>query len=272
MTVWEREPEAGGQLALAALPSSGGDWGPFVEWLVRQNEKHGTTIETGRDVSAEDVLGFGADEVILATGARPWPPREIVGWDRDEVLDPFDLLRGRADAGKRVVVVGGEMIGVQVAMFLAAQGKEVSLVAHGTTDLFSDPEGEFAPDVVGGIVRPLLIQKLKDAVTLVPRMAVKRIEPGQVVLDYTGAFAPHLNSVRMGPVDEQVIETDNVVLGIRRRPADELFEALRGQVENLTLVGDAVEPRTVYNAVAEGSAAGRSVGGDRVAPTMAVAA
>ena len=134
MTVWEREPEAGGQLALAALPSSGGDWGPFVEWLVRQNEKQGTTIETGRDASADDVLGFGADEVILATGARPWPPREIVGWDRDEVLDPFDLLRGRADAGQRVVVVGGEMIGVQVAMFLAAQGKEVvyDAVAEGS--------------------------------------------------------------------------------------------------------------------------------------------
>lgn len=148
----------------------------------------------------------------------------------------------------------------------------MSLVAHGTTDLFSDPDGEFAPDVVGGIVRPLLIQKLKDAVTLVLRMAVKRIGPGQVVLDYTGAFAPHLSAVRMGPVDEQVIQADSVVLGIRRRPADELFEALQGQVENLVLVGDVVEPWTVYNAVAEGSAAGRSVGGDRVALTMAVAA
>lgn len=267
-TVWERERELGGQLALAALPSNGGDWAAFVDWLARQNQKLGVTVETGREASADDVLGFGADEVILATGARPWPPREISGWDRDEVVDPFELLRGEAEVGDRVLVVGGELIGCQVALFLAAQGKDVSLVAHGRTDLFTDGEREFAPDVVGEIVRPLLMQRLTDAVTLVPKLGVKRLEPGRAILDQPGAFPPHLSSLRIGPVDEQAIETDNVVLGIHRRPADELYDALRGRIEALTLVGDAIEPRTVYEAVAEGSAAGRSIGGERVNPTM----
>jgi 2,4-dienoyl-CoA reductase-like NADH-dependent reductase (Old Yellow Enzyme family) len=269
-TLWEREQELGGQLALAALPSNGGDWGAFVEWLLRQNAKHGVSVETGREASADDVAGFGADEVILATGARPWPPREIPGWDRDEVVDPFELLRGEVEVGERIVVAGGEMIGCQVALFLAAQDKDVTLVAHGRTDLFTDGEREFAPDVVGEIVRPLLMERLRAAVTLVPKLGIKRIEPGRVIVDQPGAFPPHLSALRIGPVDEREIEADGVVLGIRRRPADELFEALRGRIEALRLVGDAVEPRTVYEAVAEGSAAARSIGGERVFPTMAV--
>ena len=269
--MWERHERAGGQLALAALPSSGGDWGAFVEWLLRQNEKLGVTVETGHDAGAEAIASFGADQVILATGARPWPEREIPGWDRPEVVDPFALLWGHEEAGKRVAVVGGELIGCQVAMFLAAQGKDVTLIAHGHTDLFTDGEREFAYDVVGEIVRPLLMERLDDAVTLLPKRAVKRIEEGRVILDQPGAFPPHLSSVRIGPVDESELEVDSVVLGIRRRPEDRLHEELRSEVENLILVGDAVEPRTVYEAVAEGSAAGRSVGGQRIHPTMPAA-
>ena len=270
VTVWERLGELGGQLALAAIPSSGGDWGAFVEWLIRQNDKHGTTIETGREATADEVKAFGADSVIIATGGRPWPPREVPGWDRDGVLDPFELLRGESEAGERVVVAGGELIGCQVAMFLAAQGKDVTLVAHGHTDLFTDGEREFAYDVVGEIVRPLLMERLAAAVTLVPKRGIKRIESGGVVVDQPGAFPPHLESLRIGPVDESVIEADSVVLGIRRRPVDELYEALGGAGGSAILVGDAVQPRTVYEAVAEGSAAARSVGGERVYPTMPV--
>jgi 2,4-dienoyl-CoA reductase-like NADH-dependent reductase (Old Yellow Enzyme family)/thioredoxin reductase len=268
VTVWERHERAGGQLALAALPSSGGDWGAFVEWLLRQNEKLGVTVETGHEAGAEAIASFGADQVILATGARPWPEREIPGWDRPEVVDPFALLRGEEGTGRRVAVVGGGLIGCKVALFLAAQGKDVTLVGHGHTNLFTDGEREFAYDVVGEIVRALLMQRLEDAVALLPKRAVKRIEEGRVVLDQPGAFSPHLSSVRIGPVDESRLEVDGVVLGIRRRPEDRLHEELRFDVENVILVGDAVEPRTVYEAVAEGSAAGRSVGGPRVHPTM----
>lgn len=45
-----------------------------------------------------------------------------------------------------------------------------------------------------------------------------------------------------------------------------------GAVSELYIVGDANEPRTIYEAVAEGSAAGRSIGGDPVHTTMPVLA
>jgi 2,4-dienoyl-CoA reductase-like NADH-dependent reductase (Old Yellow Enzyme family) len=268
VTVWERDATPGGQLALAALPSSGGDWGAFIEWIVGQVDKLGVQMEFGRAASAEDVEAFGADSVIVATGARPWPPREIPGWDRPEVLDPFEILKGNVKPGHRVLVAGGCVVGCQVAMFLAESGHQVSLVAHGHSDLFTDGGKEFAYDVVGEIVRPLLIERLSAAVTLIPKMGVKRIEPGTVVLDSPGAFAPHMNSLRIGPVDERRIEVDSIVLGVRRRPNDTLWEQLAEAGIAARLVGDAVEPRTVGEAVSEGSAAGRSTQSAPVFPTM----
>jgi hypothetical protein len=93
---------------------------------------------------------------------------------------------------------------------------------------------------------------------------------GGVVLDSAGAFPPHTGALRIGPVDEEFIPADTVVIGVARRPVDELYDALVGQVEELYIAGDAAEPRTVEEAIREGSAAARSIGGAVVSPAMEV--
>ena len=180
------------------------------------------------------------------------------------VTDPMSVLRGDVRGGPEVVVYGGDLIGCQTALFLASEGHEVTLVAHGKSALFDDGMDEFANDMVGTIVRPLLLERLKAAVTLMPKRGVKRVLADSVVIDSAGAFNPHPSVLRTGPVDEELLPLDTVVLGVRRRPNDELYEQLDGRVSELYLVGDAVDPRTVEEAVAEGSAAARSVGGPLV--------
>ena len=91
-----------------------------------------------------------------------------------------------------------------------------------------------------------------------------------MILDYAGAFAPHVGALRIGPVDEELLVADSVIVGVKRRPNDELYEQLAGDVGELYIAGDANEPRTVYEAIAEGSAAGRSVGGNPVYTSMPV--
>ena len=165
---------------------------------------------------------------------------------------------------------GGELIGCQVAMFLAAQGSDVTLVGYGHSDLFTDDGREFAFDVVGEIVRPLLLERLADAVTLVPKRAVKRVEEGQ-----SGVGPPRC--LPAAPLVGSNWARRRERNRGRQRGAGDPASARGRSVERLAarameslLVGDAVEPRTVYEAVAEGSAAGRSVGGERVYPTMSV--
>jgi 2,4-dienoyl-CoA reductase-like NADH-dependent reductase (Old Yellow Enzyme family)/thioredoxin reductase len=274
VSLWEREACLGGQMALAGKPEKSHEWGSLVAWFAEQIEPLGVDVQLNKGASARNVLDWGADAVIVATGARPLIPRQIPGWDLPQVLDPFEALRRKPRSGIRVIVDGGDLIGCQVALWYAEQGNQVTIFGHGRTQLFEDGIQEFATDMVGEIRRPTIIKDLEAAVTLEAKRGVKRIESDGmygllVTVDSAGAFAPHTGALRIGPVDEQLMAADIAVIGTKRRPVDELFDELRGQVEELYVVGDANEPRTVEQAIAEGSAAARSIGSELpVSPVM----
>ena len=72
VTLWEREPVLGGQLAIAAHAPA---HGAFAAFIVQQARRlGGATVELGREANADDVVAFGADVVVIATGAAPRVP------------------------------------------------------------------------------------------------------------------------------------------------------------------------------------------------------
>jgi 2,4-dienoyl-CoA reductase-like NADH-dependent reductase (Old Yellow Enzyme family)/thioredoxin reductase len=270
--LWERESVLGGQLHLAAKPPGSEEWQNLVDWLVGQVESLGVEVKLGFEATADAVLAAEPDAVVIATGSRPLVPRHIPGSGLDHVLTPLEALRSVPAGGRNVVIEGGDLIGCQTALWMAGGGDTVTLLAYGRTDLFTDGKEEFGQDMAGTIRRPEVIADLERAVTLRPKWGIKRIHDDRVVIDSAGAFAPHIGALRIGPVDEHELPADVVVIGVKRRPADELYDQLAGSVPELYLVGDASVPRTVEEAVAEGSAAARSLGGDRVDPSMMVPA
>lgn len=274
VTVWEQDSQLGGQLALAGKPERSREWGSLVVWLADQVNQLGVEVQLGQKATADEVVGHQVDAVIVATGARPLMPRNVPGWDLPHVLDPSQALREQPRSGSRVIIDGGDLIGCQVALWYAEHGCQVTLLGRGRTDLFADGMGEFAMDMVGEIRRPVVLKDLQQAsIDLQPKRGIKRIASDGmygllVTVDTAGAFAPHTGALRIGPVDEESLPAETVVVGVKRRPVDGLFDSLSGAVPELYIVGDAVEPRTVEEAIAEGSAAGRSIGGPRVSPSM----
>ncbi len=259
VTLWEAQESLGGQLALAARAPHQHEWGELHRWLEREVEELGVELVLGRRADSESVLGQGVDAVVLATGARPAPPRWVPGWDAPNVADPFAVLAGEIDVGRRVVVIGGDTIGCRTAHFLAEAGHEVTLVGGGRASLFDEDDADFAFDLVGEIVRPMLIEWLRETVTLIAKRHPKRVVEEGVVVDLAGAFPPFVEATRIGPVDEMFLPADTVVLGTQRRAQDELYDGLRGHLDEVYLVGDALHPRTVAEATTEGSGAARSI-------------
>jgi pyruvate/2-oxoglutarate dehydrogenase complex dihydrolipoamide dehydrogenase (E3) component len=261
-------------MALAGKPAKSREWGSLVAWFTSQLEQLHVEVQTERRATAQDVLAWKPGAVIVATGARPLIPRQIPGWDLAHVLNPGQALREQPRGGMRVIVEGGDLIGCQVALWYAEYNNHVTLLARGRTDLFGDGEGEFAYDMVGEIRRPTIIKDIEQSVQLMPKRGIKRIvSDGMygllVVVDSAGAFPPHTATLRIGPVDEETLPADLVVIGTKRRPVDKLYEELRDSVPELYVVGDAIEPRTVEEAIAEGSAAGRTIGAAAVVtPTL----
>jgi len=119
VTLFDKADEIGGQLNMAKqVPGKEEFWG-LVDWYRAMVSDAGITLELGREVGADDLAGF--DEVVIATGVTPRDPG-IPGQDRANVLSYIDVLRGKAEVGKRVAVIGAGGIGFDVSEYLLHEG------------------------------------------------------------------------------------------------------------------------------------------------------
>ncbi|UWR48441.1 NADPH-dependent 2,4-dienoyl-CoA reductase [Phaeobacter inhibens] len=123
VTLFDRASEIGGQLNMAKqVPGKEEFWG-LVDWYRNMLAQSDVTLELNREVSAADLQGF--DEVVIATGVVPRDP-QIPGQDRDNVVDYIDVLRHKAEVGKRVAVIGAGGIGFDVSEFLLHEGESAT--------------------------------------------------------------------------------------------------------------------------------------------------
>jgi NADPH-dependent 2,4-dienoyl-CoA reductase/sulfur reductase-like enzyme len=251
VTLLEREAELGGATVLFSRVPGRGHIVNSREWWRRQLERLGAEIRTGCDAATHDILGLHPEVVIVATGARfardgasGFSPRPIPGSARDFVLTPEDVLGGGARPSGNVVVIDeeGRQAGVGVAEFLAATGASVSLVtSYPTPGAHLQSHAHY------------VMPRLREAgVRSSPGTAVVEIGDGQVTLSDHSSGARRVESV------------DAVVLATMRLPVDGLVDALRGSVEYIYQVGDALAPRTLIEATYEGHRFARIIGEPRM--------
>ena len=175
-----------------------------------------------------------ADAVVLATGARPYEPR--LSLEGVETLQAWNVLAGSRPEGRSVIVAdwGGDASGLDSAELLAADGYDVVL-AVGAAAL-----GE----TLHQYQRNLYAARLYRAgIEIRHHLELAGWEDGRA--RFTNLFAPEV---------ETELETDALVLALGRVPVREL--AVQGAAE----AGDRLAPRSLEEAILEGSLAGRAVG------------
>ena len=122
VTVFEKEDELGGQLNLAKkIPGKEEFWG-LVTWYKNMIKAlPEIEIKLNYDVAKKELEDF--DTVIIATGVHPREP-SIDGLDHQHVYYYKDILKGGADIGSRIAIVGAGGIGFDVAEFLSSENRK----------------------------------------------------------------------------------------------------------------------------------------------------
>lgn len=115
MTLFDKASEIGGQLNMAKVIPGKEEFRGLVDWFAHMVEIRGITLRLGTEARTQDLQGF--DDVIVATGVTPRDP-QIPGQDAPNVLSYIDVLRGGAEVGRRVAVIGAGGIGFDVSEFL----------------------------------------------------------------------------------------------------------------------------------------------------------
>lgn len=227
VTLWEKGESLGGTLLAASVPDFKRDLRGLVVYFANQINKLGVKVELGKAATPELVAQAAPEAVIIATGGVPIFP-EIRGMDK-RVITAVDLLLGREKAGKKVMVVGGGLIGCETAVYLAEKGKNVTIIEMlGSLALNTNKAN-----------RMKLLDMLKDS-------GVRTITNTKL-LEITSDGA-----VLSSEIPQEALSVDTIILALGFRPTRELAESLQGQVPELHTIGDCVQPRRILDAIWEG--------------------
>ncbi len=218
----------GGLLTRAATPAFKAELRDLVRWYEGRLAELDVTVHLGRPVRAGSSVLQSADEVVVATGAHPVRPVDLPGLEREDVLDVLDV-HGGAPVGHRVVVAGGGFAGGDVALTLAMEGHEVTLV---------EAEEELAPGVAS-VGRAALLAALEA------RGVRIRTSHRLVAWRDDGVHVLH-------DEDVEVLPADTLVLALGLRAGGDLVSAGAVEDPRVWVIGDAREPGDVGTAIRAG--------------------
>ena len=127
VTIYEKSDHLGGNLVPAGAHDFKCEVTRLNEYYKHQMKLLDIDVRLNTEMTAEQVNALGADVVILALGSSPVMPK-IKGYERVNVISGEDALLGRKPVGERVVVVGGGLVGCEIAYGYAKEGKTVTIV------------------------------------------------------------------------------------------------------------------------------------------------
>ena len=234
--LYEMRDRLGGQYYLAAIPPAKGEISSFISCLRKRLDDLDVKVFLNTELTPDVATSQEADVVIMATGSRPVKP-EIAGIDKPHVPTAQDVLYGKAEVGRSVVVIGGGMVGAETADHLANHGKEVVIVEQLPQIAYDEPF----------IAREILLEDLeKNNVRGYVNSTVREILDDSVI-------------IAIGDREEARLSVDSVVLALGAQPEDGLAAGLKNSSIKVVIVGDARRVRNALEAVQEGYKAGLEV-------------
>ncbi|MDF2790124.1 MAG: NADH:flavin oxidoreductase/NADH oxidase [Neobacillus sp.] len=231
VSIFEKDDKLGGQLNLVNQPKAKEKMNWMIQYHTHEMERLKVDVRLNTEASVERIKALNPYAVFLATGAKPIIP-EVEGNDFSNVCDYEDvLLERKAFLNKKITVIGSGMVCYSVVSQLAAKGNEVTLVE--------------VPTETGSKVTPhtrlMLINRLKKAnVTVIEGHKVARILPNSVLIE------DELSA------NQLELQDDHVVFSMGTQSYNPLEETYRNHFENVFVIGDAINPGSITNAIKDG--------------------
>jgi 2-enoate reductase len=240
VTLYDRGKELGGQLLLAAAPPGKRRLLWIREYLATQLEKQGVKVNLGVDVTPEMIDRERPDAVVLATGATPKEP-DFIDTSDQRVVSSWDILGGQIEpVAQKVVVIGGNMLGCEVAEFMADQGNLVSVIKM-------RPGAEMAEDCEPTNRRGLLDSLQECRVSLLSGFKVE------------GLTGDGVKVVQRDSGEERTLEAETIVLALGGTPERSLLDDLKKEEIEFHPIGDCRQPNNIRQAIYEGALVGRQL-------------
>ena len=224
--LYEASERLGGNLLPGGAPAFKEDDLQLVKWYENELERLRVPVYLNTRVTKEMVLESDCDAVIVATGSRP---KMFSLGDDEKVYCAEQVLMNQKDPGDRVVVVGGGLVGCEMALDLAQKGKKVTIL-------------EALPKIMA-VNGPICSANKEMLEELLPFHGVDIICNAKVTGFQDGAVSYETDG------KAEKLDADSVILSVGYRSADELYHELEFDVADLYLLGDAGKVSNIMYAI-----------------------
>jgi 2,4-dienoyl-CoA reductase-like NADH-dependent reductase (Old Yellow Enzyme family)/thioredoxin reductase len=232
----EKTSRLGGQFFLAGAAPRKKEMADAALQMGRIAGRLGVDIRLNTPLTMELVADVRPDEIVVATGSRSLV-LDIEGCKSPHVATGHEVLEGLKSTGKNVAVIGGGLIGMEVAELLCSKGKKVTII-------------EMLDEIANGLgsTRKKLAMKFieENSVRVFVQAKCLKIKENSVV-------------VEQNRETREIRDIDSVVIAVGVQPDCTVEALLKEKGYSCRVIGDAVKARKALEAIWDGAEIGRAI-------------
>lgn len=243
--LFEKTDQLGGAFIAAAAPACKEDDKKLLDWYRRQMDVTGVNVHFNSEVNKDMVAGY--DEVFVATGATE---RKLAtpGFDAENVTYAIDTLLNKKIEAENVLIVGGGLTGVEIAVDLAKEGKKVTIVEMAETILNTKNLSAANYNMLLEMIDYYKIKVMKSSCVESYANGVAKVKTHEN--NHTNINNRAYRMVMLGAEGEDHfhdVKADHIIVSIGYTPNQALYDEIKA--DNVYLIGDAEKPTNIMDAI-----------------------
>lgn len=225
VTLVEKEDHLGGMYTWASVPEFKDDGKLLIKWYETQLRKLAVSVRLKDEISEEDPRILDADVVICATGSNPFLP-DIKGLEK--AYTAVDVLKGVKKIKEHAVIIGGGLVGCELAIWLGNHGKKTTII-----EMADKLMSNGAPaDMNVQMILELLEHQHTD---IRLNTALSEVKDGSIIVKTKDT--------------EEEISASEVIIALGYRSERTLYHAIMTKAKDIYNIGDSSHPKDIMEGI-----------------------
>lgn len=225
VTLVEKEKQLGGMYRWASVPEFKDDGKLLISWYEHQMERLKVQVELNSDIQAQDPRIEAADVVICATGSHAFlPPIKGIEFG----VTAVDVLKGAVTAKKEATIIGGGLVGCELAIWLSQHGKSVRIIEMADTLMSTGAPADMN--------KQMILELLEHhQVEIRLQTKLQEIREHEIVVETQGAI--------------QELASDCTILALGYRSNRSLYDQILLKAKDIYNIGDSSHPKDIIEGI-----------------------
>lgn len=229
----EKSNRAGGLLNIASVPIAKNDLAKLTKYLYQRALKIGVDIRFNTTATKELIKEKYSDyDIILSNGAKPIVIDKFASFKKVATCE--EVLAGRVNPGKRVVIIGGGSVGCETADYLAPL---VNDLAPGNRNITVIEAMPFMMMKDSGASRSGLMKRLMNK-------GVRLINNAKVIEVTYDTITYEVDNIKY-----TINDADSLLFAIGYRSDDSFINEIKELDNKVYLIGDSEKPGSIKEAI-----------------------